>query len=65
MEPRIQDAMSALLSALGFDAMARDVKTEEDLERLRHYARIIVKQSPELQRPAVANLFRLYRPSLY
>jgi len=64
-EPRIQDALSELLAALGFDAMAREVKTEEDLQRLRYYARIIVKQSPEYRRSQLANLFRLYKPSLY
>lgn len=62
---RIQDAMSELLQALGFDAMAREVKSEEELDRLRLYARIIVKQSkPEFQNK-LANQFRMHRPALY
>ena len=64
-EPRIQDAMSELLDAMGFERMAQEVKAEEELDRLRQYARIIVKQSPESKRSQVANLFRLYKPSLY
>lgn len=62
---RIQDALSELLAALGFEAMAREVKTEEDLERLRRYARIIVKQSPENVRHQLVLRFRMLRPSLY
>lgn len=62
----IQDAMSELLSALGFDAMAREVKTEQELDRLRTYARIIVKNTGDAdKRLKLANLFRLHHPSLY
>ncbi len=57
--PTIQDAMSALLLALGFDAMAREVKTETEHDRLARYARIIVKQSPAAQRLELANRFRM------
>jgi len=63
--PTIQDAMSELLAALGFDAMAREVKAEQDVERLRQYARIIVKQSKPEFKMALANRFRLHRPALY
>ena len=51
--------MSQLLAALGFDAMAREVKTEQDTERLSRYARVIVKQSPQAQKLALANQFRM------
>lgn len=63
--PTIQDAMSELLDAMGFETMAHEVKTEQDLERLRRYARIIVKQSPPAMQIQIANRFRLHRPSLY
>jgi len=59
--PTVQDAMSELLLALGFDAMAREVKTETEHDRLCRYARIIVKQSPESKRLELANRFRLLR----
>jgi len=62
---RIQDAMSELLAALGFEAMAREVKSEEELDRLRQYARIIVKQSPANLKMQLANQFRLHRPALF
>jgi len=55
----IQDAMSALLFALGFDAMAEAVKTETDRERLCRYARVIVKQSPADKKLVLANNFRI------
>jgi len=41
-----QDALSALLASLGFDTMAREVKSEQDNERLSRYARVVVKNSP-------------------
>lgn len=42
----IRPGLSALLGALGFDAMARDVRTETDPKRLDRYARIARKQAP-------------------
>lgn len=45
--PRIQDAMSKLLAAQGFTQMSQDVLGESDNERLRHYARIVVKNTPD------------------
>jgi Ni2+-binding GTPase involved in maturation of urease and hydrogenase len=62
--PTIQDALSELLDALGFAAMAADVITETDQERLRKYARIIVKQSPQSHKLALANRFRMCKPPL-
>lgn len=41
-----QDALSALLSSLGFETMAHEVKSELDNERLSRYARVVVKNSP-------------------
>jgi hypothetical protein len=51
--PTTPDALSALLSALGFAAMARDVLTETDHARLSRSAGIIVRNTPEPQRHAV------------
>lgn len=65
MPKRIQDAMSELLDSMGFETMACEVKYEEELDRLRRYARVIVKQAPSDKKLAIANLFRLHRPALY
>ena len=65
MTPTIQDAMSEMLDAMGFEAMAREVKGETETDILRKYARVIVKNSrPEFKLKA-ANLFRMHRPPLY
>lgn len=60
-QPTVQSAMSALLAALGFDAMASDVLTETDRNRLARYARIIVKQSPQSKRAELISNFRTLR----
>ena len=65
MEATIQDAMSELLGAMGFERMAQDVRTESDLDTLRKYARLIVNKSPESMRLTLANKFRMLRPPLY
>ncbi len=44
LKPRVQDALSALLHALGFGAMGRAVLTEHSPDRLRRYAQVIAKQ---------------------
>ena len=49
--------MSAMLSALGFKAMAKQVIGEHDTETLTKYARVIVKNSPQENR---AKLFCLF-----
>jgi hypothetical protein len=49
--------MAALLEALGFTAMAKDVLTETDPDRLRRYARIIIKQSPKDKQHVLATKF--------
>ncbi len=60
--PTVNTAMSELLSALGFETMARDVLTETEPERLRRYVRVIVKNTPEGRyRVEIANRFRLLR----
>lgn len=55
--PDITTGMSALLKALGFDAMAKDVIGETDTERLTKYARVIVKNSPAEKRQRLFQLF--------
>lgn len=54
----IQTAMSEVLGALGFKTMAREVLTETDGERLRIYARVAVKNSPESKRQRMTQLLR-------
>jgi hypothetical protein len=49
MARTVQEALSALLFALGFAAMAEQVKAEADTESLRLYARIIVKASAGME----------------
>lgn len=60
--PTQGEALSVLLASLGFEAMASGALTEQDPERLRRYARVIIKQSPtqELKDRAVS-LFREMR----
>jgi hypothetical protein len=53
----ITTGMSALLKALGFDAMAANVIGESDTERLTKYARVIIKNSPQAKRPLLFQLF--------
>jgi hypothetical protein len=61
----INDALGALLASEGFAQMAADVLTETDIDRLRKYARVIVKNAPEDRRATLANHFRTLRPALY
>lgn len=60
-KPTIQEAMSELLAALGFEAMAADVKGEFDNSRLGRYARVIVKNSPRDKQLGLTNHFRMLR----
>jgi trans-aconitate methyltransferase len=53
--------LSEWLKALGFDAMARDVLTEQDQTVLQRYARIIIKQVPQDQKQSVYTRFALLR----
>lgn len=46
-QPTIQDALSALLEAHHFAQMARDVKSETDPARLRKYANVILRDTPD------------------
>lgn len=50
----ITGAISTLLLSLGFDAMASACATETDAERIQHYARVIVKNTPIEFRTAVS-----------
>lgn len=56
-----QQALSALLAALGFEAMARDVLIETDAERLVRYAGIIIRKSPQPARAQLVSSFRALR----
>lgn len=58
MTATIQDALSQLLAALGFDAMAREVKTETDKTTLGKYARIIIRTSPQDKKMALTSRFK-------
>lgn len=46
-------ALSELLAALGFGAMAKQAGAEQDEEALRLYARIVLKQAPAEKRQAM------------
>lgn len=41
----VQDALAGLLSALGYNQMAREVRTEKRRVYLRRYANFIVKET--------------------
>ena len=56
-----QDALSALLKALGFGQMSKDVCTEQNHETLGRYARIIIKNSPQEKRAELVSHFRHLR----
>jgi hypothetical protein len=53
----ITTAMSELLKALGFEAMAKEVIGETDGERLRRYARVIIRNSPQANKARLLALF--------
>ena len=57
----IAKMLQEFLSALGFDAMARDVATETDFSRLQQYARVVLKQSMEAERRAIHSRFAVLR----
>ena len=54
----IQEATSAVLKSLGFDAMASGVLTENDGERLSKYARVIIRNSPQSKKVELLAMFR-------
>ncbi len=55
----INDALSAILGALGFEAMAREVLTETQPERIAQYVGISIKQTRDAaKRKEMAGLFR-------
>lgn len=43
----LQEVLHALLDAQGFAAMAKGAKDEQDMGRLRRYAQVVVKNTPE------------------
>lgn len=57
---KLLESMSTMLQSVGFDAMARDIRTEADFTRLQHYARIIMKHAVDGNaRPAIRERFLL------
>lgn len=59
--PTLQDGLSELLAAQGFATMAREVRDETDHARLCKYARIIVRNAPELFKRALVLRFKMLR----
>ena len=59
----IQEAMSAVLKSLGFDAMAAGVINENDGERLGKYARVIIRNSPQAKKAGLLAMF--YSQNIY
>lgn len=57
--PTIQDALSALLLALGFEAMAKGVLTETDRDRMMRYARVVLKNAPADARAEITPRLRI------
>lgn len=58
---RIQNALSEWLLSLGFHQMAVDVEKENDFDRLRKYARIILKNAPPQYKQVIRRDFALLR----
>ena len=54
-------ALSELLAALGFRAMADDCATETRPEYLRRYARVVLKNAPAAQKEALRTRFVMLR----
>ena len=57
----LQRALSDLLAALGFEAMAADALGETEHERLCRYARVILKASPPEKKRALVRRFVMLR----
>lgn len=49
------------LTTFGFAAMARDVLKEQDTQRLRRYARVVLRQLPAAHREDVRARFAMLR----
>lgn len=47
LDPRTGAMLAAFLQPLGFETMARECSSETDPARLQHYARIVLKQTPD------------------
>lgn len=61
MAATVQQMLHEWLVALGFAAMARDVLAEQDAQRLRRYARVILRQVPATHKEAVRSRFVMLR----
>jgi len=57
----ITEMLRSFLDALGFAAMARDVVSETDIDRIRHYARVVLKNSPVERKEAIRARFVMLR----
>lgn len=57
----ITEMLREFLSALGFEAMARDVVSETEWSRIQHYARIVLKQAPADKKLALRSRFAMLR----
>ena len=57
----VQEMLREFLATLGFEAMARDVQTEQDQKRLRHYAAVVLRALPEDRKSAVYSRFAMLR----
>lgn len=55
----VQQALSELLSALGFRKMAEDVLDEREESRLRRYAAVVLKNSPQEHRRGLYSRFAM------
>ena len=53
----ITTGMSAILAALGFEAMSQNVIGESDGERLGKYARVIIRNSPQGKKAELLQMF--------
>lgn len=51
----LSNMLSELLNALGFSGMANDVLQENDITRLRKYAIVVVKNSPQAYKMTILN----------
>lgn len=62
MSATIQQMLSEFLAGAGFATMAREVLSEQEPARLRHYARIVLKNCvPADKRQAVYSRFVMLR----
>lgn len=59
--PSVQQMLNTFLVPMGFEAMAADVLTETDPDKLRKYARVILRQLPEDKKMKVFTRFAMLK----